>query len=132
VTGAPVLVYTDGPIEARDTIGTFFPLTECVSIHGRPDPETLLDLLSAEVSSYTSHQRHDDMALLLMWRHIGATPSGSATDQGEEPATDQAEERRRRLTRSAREFAVTGAGDCRRPGTTGRPRWASFAGGSCS
>jgi serine phosphatase RsbU (regulator of sigma subunit) len=65
--GDPILFYTDGLTEARDRTGTFFPLTESESIRDHPDPETLLDRLSAEVSSYTSHQRHDDMALLLIW-----------------------------------------------------------------
>jgi serine phosphatase RsbU (regulator of sigma subunit) len=66
--GDPILFYTDGLTEARDKTGTFFPLTECESVRGRADPETLLERLSAEVSSYTSHRQHDDMALLLIWR----------------------------------------------------------------
>jgi len=74
--GDPVLFYTDGLAEARDKTGTFFPLTECVSVRGRPDPETLLERLSAEVSSYTGHQRHDDMALLVMWRQDGGGIAG--------------------------------------------------------
>lgn len=66
--GDPVLFYTDGLIEARGATGAFFPLTECVSISGRPNPETLLERLSAEVSSYANHKQQDDMALLLTWR----------------------------------------------------------------
>lgn len=66
--GDPVLFYTDGLVEARDIAGTFFPLTESVSIRGRPNPETLLEQLSAEVSRHASHQRHDDQALVLIWR----------------------------------------------------------------
>jgi len=99
-SGDPILFYTDGLAEARDETGTFFPLTESVAIRERQDPESVLDLLSEEVSSYTSHQRNDDMALLLIWRTIGATRSGSATDQ----LTDQGEELRHRLAHSAREL----------------------------
>jgi serine phosphatase RsbU (regulator of sigma subunit) len=55
--GDPVLFYTDGLTEARDKTGTFFPLTECLSIRGRPDPETLLERLSAEVTSYAANDQ---------------------------------------------------------------------------
>lgn len=75
--GEPVLFYTDGLTEARDKDGKFFQLTECVSVQARPDPSTFIERLSAEVSRHVSHQRHDDIALLLVWRQ-NSNPALSA------------------------------------------------------
>lgn len=79
------MFYTDGLVEARDATGKFFPLTESASIQDRPDPETLLEQLSAEVSRHASHQRHDDQALVLIWRQ----DSDAASRRCPQPAGDQ-------------------------------------------
>jgi serine phosphatase RsbU (regulator of sigma subunit) len=75
--GDPVLFYTDGLIEARDEAGTFFLVDESEAFRGHANPETLVERLSAEVNSYVSNQQHDDMAMLLIWRH----ESGAAGDE---------------------------------------------------
>ena len=63
-----VLFYTDGATEARDKAGTFFPLTTCQSLTGRPDSATLLDRLSHELIGHLNKPPNDDVALLLLYR----------------------------------------------------------------
>lgn len=70
----PVLLYTDGLTEARDKAGEFFPLTRCAAVQAPASADTLVDRLAAEVSQYARHQAHDDMALLLLWRHGNHRP----------------------------------------------------------
>jgi serine phosphatase RsbU (regulator of sigma subunit) len=66
--GEPVLFYTDGLSEARNGAGEFFPLIKVASAGASADPSSILGHLSAEVSRYTGHRPHDDMALLLVER----------------------------------------------------------------
>ena len=66
--GEPVLLYTDGLSEARNRAGEFFPLTACTSLQTPTEPSVLLNRLTAEVTSYVSHQPDDDIALLLIER----------------------------------------------------------------
>ena len=84
--GDPVLFYTDGLIEARDSTGTFFLLHDSESIRGYVNPETLLERLSAEVSTYVSNQQQDDMALLLIWTSESVAAGDEAASRAAEVA----------------------------------------------
>jgi serine phosphatase RsbU (regulator of sigma subunit) len=70
-SGEGILFYTDGISEARNKTGDFFPLADSPALRGRPDPDTLIDRLSTEVTQYVGHAPDDDAALLLIARPPG-------------------------------------------------------------
>ncbi len=63
-----ILFYTDGISEARNKTGDFFPLADSPALRGPPDPDTLIDRLSNEVTRHVGHAPDDDAALLLIAR----------------------------------------------------------------
>lgn len=66
--GEDILFYTDGISEARNKTGDFFPLADSPALRGPPDPDTLIDRLSSEVTRHVGDAPHDDAALLLVAR----------------------------------------------------------------
>jgi len=66
--GDQLLFYTDGATEARNKAGEFFPLADSSSVRSLPDPATLVDRLSDEVTRHVGHAPNDDVALLLAYR----------------------------------------------------------------
>jgi Stage II sporulation protein E (SpoIIE) len=66
--GEDILFYTDGISEARNKTGDFFPLADSPALRGPPDPDTLIDRLSSEVTRHIGHAPDDDAALLLIAR----------------------------------------------------------------
>jgi serine phosphatase RsbU (regulator of sigma subunit) len=66
--GEDILFYTDGITEARNKAGDFFLLADSPALRGPPDPDTLIDRLSNEVTRYVGHAPDDDAALLLIAR----------------------------------------------------------------
>ncbi len=61
-----LLLYTDGVTEARDAKGDFYPLAERAAVLNDDDPETFLDVLTADLIQYSMGKLHDDAALLLI------------------------------------------------------------------
>jgi serine phosphatase RsbU (regulator of sigma subunit) len=76
--GEDILFYTDGISEARNKTGDFFPLADSPALRGPPDPDTLIDRLSNEVTRHVGHAPEDDAALLLIARPLPppAPPGG--------------------------------------------------------
>jgi serine phosphatase RsbU (regulator of sigma subunit) len=66
--GEDILFYTDGISEARNKAGDFFLLADSPALRGPPDPDTLIDRLSNEVTRHAGHALNDDAALLLIAR----------------------------------------------------------------
>jgi serine phosphatase RsbU (regulator of sigma subunit) len=66
--GEDILFYTDGITEARNKTGDFFILADSPALRGPPDPDTLIDRLSHEVTRHVGHPLSDDAALLLIAR----------------------------------------------------------------
>ena len=66
--GEDILFYTDGISEARNKTGDFFPLADSATLRGPPDPDTLIDRLSSEVTRHVGRAPDDDAALLLIAR----------------------------------------------------------------
>jgi serine phosphatase RsbU (regulator of sigma subunit) len=66
--GEDILFYTDGISEARNKTGDFFPLADSPALRGPPDPDTLIDRLSNEVTRHVGDAPDDDAALLLVAR----------------------------------------------------------------
>lgn len=64
----PVLFYTDGLTEARNSSGEMFPVAESAALRCTNGTETLLERLSAEVRRHIGGQPLDDIALLLVER----------------------------------------------------------------
>jgi serine phosphatase RsbU (regulator of sigma subunit) len=69
--GEDILFYTDGITEARNKSGDFFLLADSPALLGPPDPDTLIDRLSNEVTRHVGHALDDDAALLLLARPPG-------------------------------------------------------------
>jgi serine phosphatase RsbU (regulator of sigma subunit) len=72
--GEDILFYTDGVSEARNKTGDFFPLADSLALRGPPDPDTLIDRLSSEVTRHVGHTLDDDAALLLIARPPSPPP----------------------------------------------------------
>jgi serine phosphatase RsbU (regulator of sigma subunit) len=66
--GEDILFYTDGISEARNKSGDFFLLANSPALRGPPDPDTLIDRLSDEVTRHVGDSADDDAALLLIAR----------------------------------------------------------------
>jgi serine phosphatase RsbU (regulator of sigma subunit) len=73
--GEDILFYTDGITEARNKTGDFFPLADSPALCGPPDPDTLIDRLSDELTRHVGHAPDDDAALLLIARPLSAPPT---------------------------------------------------------
>lgn len=70
--GDQLLLYTDGVTEARDNGREFYPLGERVARHLSDDPSSTLDSLHADLLTHVGGRLHDDAALLLLRKPLGA------------------------------------------------------------
>jgi serine phosphatase RsbU (regulator of sigma subunit) len=106
--GEDILFYTDGISEARNKTGEFFPLSESPALRGPPDPDTLIERLSNEVTRYVGHAPDDDAALLLIARPPPPPPALPLRQESPPP-----------------DAVITDCGDDRQPSTrwrrTGHP-----------
>lgn len=67
--GDVLLLYTDGVLEARDRSGAFYPLTSRVTGWAGSSPQTLLDLLCADLLAHASgNTLGDDAAMVAIER----------------------------------------------------------------
>jgi serine phosphatase RsbU (regulator of sigma subunit) len=64
--GDRMLFYTDGISEARDRSGVFYPVEQCGTLLGGPDPDAALDRLYDAVLDHVGGRLHDDSAALLV------------------------------------------------------------------
>jgi phosphoserine phosphatase RsbU/P len=64
-TGARMLFYTDGLVEARDKTGEFFPLDSYAAEIGEGTVEEALDRLVEHLLDYAGNKMNDDLALVL-------------------------------------------------------------------
>ncbi|NBE52306.1 PP2C family protein-serine/threonine phosphatase [Streptomyces boluensis] len=70
--GDLLLLYTDGVTEARDSTGTFYPLTERVTGWTEPDPDSFLRRLQRDLLRHVGGHLSDDAAMIALQRP--ATP----------------------------------------------------------
>lgn len=66
--GDRLFLYTDGIIEARDTAGRFYPLTERIGPLAATDAQRALEELRADVLRHVGGPLTDDAAMLLICR----------------------------------------------------------------
>jgi serine phosphatase RsbU (regulator of sigma subunit) len=66
--GSRLLFYTDGLVEARDRVGTFFDLAEHAPVLRAPTLDASLDALVKRLREHTGNRLDDDMALVLTQR----------------------------------------------------------------
>jgi serine phosphatase RsbU (regulator of sigma subunit) len=66
--GDIVLLYTDGVIEARDTKGEFYPLTERVTAWSGVGPQALLSRVCDDLLSHVGGHLGDDAAMVAIER----------------------------------------------------------------
>jgi serine phosphatase RsbU (regulator of sigma subunit) len=66
--GDLLLLYTDGVIEARDTGGRFYPLTERVAAWAEEDPARLIERLHDDLLAYAGGRLDDDVAVVAVQR----------------------------------------------------------------
>jgi len=66
--GSRLLFYTDGLVEARDQVGTFFDLAEHAPVLRAPTLDASLDALIGRLRAHTGNRLNDDMALVLAQR----------------------------------------------------------------
>lgn len=66
--GDVLLLYTDGVIEARDALGTFYPLTERLAHWTGLPPDDLLTALTADLLHHVGRQLGDDVAMVAVQR----------------------------------------------------------------
>lgn len=64
-SGARMLIYTDGLVEARDRSGVFFPLVSSAGLLGEGSLEEALDRLVRRLVEYSGADVKDDLALVL-------------------------------------------------------------------
>jgi sigma-B regulation protein RsbU (phosphoserine phosphatase) len=64
-TGARMLFYTDGLVEARDRRGDFFPLDDFATELGQGSVEEALDRLVGHLLDFGGRRMDDDLALVL-------------------------------------------------------------------
>ncbi|MFJ8076606.1 PP2C family protein-serine/threonine phosphatase [Streptomyces sp. NPDC096176] len=72
--GDLLLLYTDGVIEARDSTGAFYPLTERITGWTEADPEAFLRRLRRDLLDHVGGRLGDDAAMIA----IGRTPTSPA------------------------------------------------------
>ncbi|MEV8022714.1 PP2C family protein-serine/threonine phosphatase [Streptomyces sp. NPDC086554] len=66
--GDLLLLYTDGVSEARDSSGTFYPLTERIAALTETDPETFLRRLRHDLLHHVGGRLGDDAAMIAIER----------------------------------------------------------------
>lgn len=69
--GDRLVLYTDGVTEARDCMGSFYPLVERVTAWADQRPDALVRRIGADLRAYTGGPLADDMALIVL-QHEGA------------------------------------------------------------
>jgi serine phosphatase RsbU (regulator of sigma subunit) len=69
--GDTLLLYTDGVIEARDSSGAFYPLTERVVQWAGSGPERLLHCIRRDLLSHVGGRLDDDAAVIALCRASG-------------------------------------------------------------
>ncbi len=84
--GEDILFYTDGISEARNKSGDFFLLADSPALRGPPDPDTLIDRLSNEVTRHVCDALDDDAALLLVARPPPPAPPGTRIPRPRAPS----------------------------------------------
>ncbi|WP_093803092.1 PP2C family protein-serine/threonine phosphatase [Streptomyces sp. Wb2n-11] len=72
--GDLLLLYTDGVVEARDSTGAFYPLTERIAGWTGSDPDAFLRRLQRDLLDHVGGQLGDDAAMIA----IGRTPASQA------------------------------------------------------
>ncbi|MEX2980660.1 PP2C family protein-serine/threonine phosphatase [Streptomyces sp. C36] len=63
-----LLLYTDGVIEARDSRGVFYPLTERLAAWRETDPQRLVNRIHTDLLAHTGGALDDDVALVALKR----------------------------------------------------------------
>jgi serine phosphatase RsbU (regulator of sigma subunit)/catechol 2,3-dioxygenase-like lactoylglutathione lyase family enzyme len=74
-------LYTDGVTEAFDDAGEEFGeqrLVDALRRHRERPPEALLASLVAEVRSFSPHEQHDDLTLIVARRRSAGGPAGAS------------------------------------------------------
>ncbi|MEV5781376.1 PP2C family protein-serine/threonine phosphatase [Streptomyces sp. NPDC052287] len=69
--GDRLVLYTDGVTEARDRMGSFYPLVERVTAWADQRPDALVRRIGADLRAHTGGPLGDDMALIVL-QHEGA------------------------------------------------------------
>ncbi|MFF3457231.1 PP2C family protein-serine/threonine phosphatase [Streptomyces sp. NPDC002730] len=82
--GDIVLLYTDGVIEARDKVGTFYPLAERVTVWSGEGPRALLSYLCNDLLSHAGGYLDDDAAMVAIERLSADMSSKGARDHSSE------------------------------------------------
>ncbi|WP_245765477.1 PP2C family protein-serine/threonine phosphatase [Nonomuraea jiangxiensis] len=67
-SGDRLLFFTDGVIEARNSVGAFYPLADRARLLGREEPQAALDALRADLVAHVGGPLLDDAAMLLLHR----------------------------------------------------------------
>jgi serine phosphatase RsbU (regulator of sigma subunit) len=67
-TGDILLLYTDGVIEARNTKGDFYPLTERVAAQRHDSPQALIHFLRDDLLMHAGGRLNDDAAMIAVQR----------------------------------------------------------------
>ncbi|MFF1568634.1 PP2C family protein-serine/threonine phosphatase [Streptomyces sp. NPDC058293] len=70
--GNLLLLYTDGVTEARDSTGTFYPLTERITGWMENDPDAFLDRFRRDLLHHVGGHLNDDAVMIVIER--AATP----------------------------------------------------------
>ncbi|MGA5699946.1 PP2C family protein-serine/threonine phosphatase [Peterkaempfera bronchialis] len=83
--GDMLLLYTDGVIEARNTSGDFYPLTERITAWAGRPPHALLESLHRDLLAHAGGHLGDDAAMVAVQRLPQAAPP-----RGCDPAVDRA------------------------------------------
>ncbi|MET7934344.1 PP2C family protein-serine/threonine phosphatase [Streptomyces sp. NPDC005322] len=63
-----LVLYTDGVVEARDALGTFYPLVERISAWEGGSPESLARYLRDDLLQYVGGTLNDDAAIVVIAR----------------------------------------------------------------
>lgn len=66
--GDRLVLYTDGVTEARDCMGSFYPLVERVTAWADQRPDALVRRIGADLRAHTGGPLADDMALIVLQR----------------------------------------------------------------
>ncbi|MFB7756981.1 SpoIIE family protein phosphatase, partial [Streptomyces sp. NPDC056121] len=73
------LLYTDGVTEARDSTGTFYPLTDRITGWTDNDPDAFLIRFRRDLLQHVGGRLDDDAAMIAIKRMASFTRSGSGT-----------------------------------------------------
>ncbi|MEK0099648.1 PP2C family protein-serine/threonine phosphatase [Streptomyces sp. A475] len=77
--GDLLLLYTDGVTEARDSTGTFYPLTDRITGWTDNDPDAFLIRFRRDLLQHVGGRLDDDAAMIAIKRMASFTRSGSGT-----------------------------------------------------